>query len=221
MTTCFTILKMISRLNSLLTMILALVVGFMYFSCNKEMSTWLLVTGFTIPITFILLLTIICLTLPSIGRAIEDESGEILIISLLPTIIICTLTVGFSIIILSIAWIIYGAILFFPVASGPYPICSDGKDGKILVITGLIIVLLKMVFVFFPPLPATYYFNKIWMEQTETTITTWRTTRLNTNTIEMEGTANYDLEDDVRHEAVRGNKLVTGLHALSLWLMFQ
>ena len=57
------------------------------------------------------------------------------------------------------------------------------------------------------------------MEQTETTITSWRTTRL--NTIEMGGTANYDfVNSDVRHEAVHGNKLVTGLHALSLWLMF-
>ena len=144
--TCYTILKIISRLKSLVVMILALVVGFMFFSCNEVMSTWLLVTGFTAPIIFILFLIIICLALPGVISVMDGGSGEVRVISFIPSII-CTFIVGFSVIIFSIAWTIYGAVLFFPAASGPYPVCSDGKDGKVLVITGLTIVVLKMVFI--------------------------------------------------------------------------
>ena len=37
----------------------------------------------------------------------------------------------------------------------------------------------------------------------------------------MGGVGNHDLIDDVPQEAVQENKLVAGLHALSLYLMFQ
>ena len=87
MKTCFTILKMVKRLESLLVMILALVVGFMFFSCNEVMSTWLLVTGFTAPAIFILGLIIFCLALPGFIQASEGGSDESLLISFLPSLI--------------------------------------------------------------------------------------------------------------------------------------
>ena len=118
--TCYTILKIISRLKSLVVMILALVVGFMFFSCNEVMSTWLLVTGFTAPIIFILFLIIICLALPGVISVMDGGSGEVRVISFIPSII-CTFIVGFSVIIFSIAWTIYGAVLFFPAASAQVP----------------------------------------------------------------------------------------------------
>ena len=221
MKTCFTILKMVKRLESLLVMILALVVGFMFFSCNEVMSTWLLVTGFTAPAIFILGLIIFCLALPGFIQASEGGSDESLLISFLPSLI-CSFIVVLSVIIFNIAWTIYGAVLFFPATTGPYPTCSDGKDGKVLVITGVIIVALKMFFIFFPTIPA---LTRSRFERTrpdawaKTNTITWRTRKL--NNIEMRDVGNHDTVDDVPQEAVQENKLVAGLHALSLYLMFQ
>jgi hypothetical protein len=127
----FSILHVVSRLVSFATMVLALVVGFIYSSCNKEMSTWLLVYGFMTPIIAILLLIIICLALPGMVLAAEDRSDEVVLMSLCPFICCAVITV-ISIIIFVFAWIIYGAVMFFPAASGPYPICLNGNDGKVL-----------------------------------------------------------------------------------------
>ena len=129
-------------------LILALVVGFMFLDCNKEMSTWLLVYVFMAPIMFILAIMIIfgC-ALPSIFLAMREGSEEDLIMSLLPCIN-STIIVGLGIIIFYVAWTIYGAVLFFPVASGPYTICNDDKDGKVLVISGTIIVAFEIIFCF-------------------------------------------------------------------------
>ena len=131
-------------------LILALVVGFMYMflDCNKEMSTWLLVYAFMAPIMFILAIMIIfgC-ALPSIFLAMREESEVDLIISLL-SCINSTIIVGVGIIIFHVAWTIYGAVLFFPVASGPCTICNDDKDGKVLVISGTIIVAFEIIFCF-------------------------------------------------------------------------
>merc|ERR1712013_462310 len=82
--------------------------------------------------------------LPSIFLAMEEES-ERKIISLLPCIIFSGI-VGFGSLIFNIAWTIYGAVLFFPVSSGPYTTGNDAKDGKVLVITGTIIVAFKIIF---------------------------------------------------------------------------
>ena len=191
----------------------------MFFSCNEVMSTWLLVTGFTAPAIFILGLIIFCLALPGFMQAAEGGSEEVLICSFLPSLI-CSFIVVFSVIIFNIAWTIYGAVLFYPAATGPYPTCSDGKDGKVLVITGVIIVALKMFFIFFPTIPAlTRSRFERTRPDTKTNTTTWRTIRL--NNIEMGGVGNHDTVDDVPQEAVQENKLVAGLHALSLYLMFQ
>merc|ERR1712240_56591 len=109
------------------------------------MSTWLLVSGFMTPTIFILGMIIICCAMPSIFLTMRNRSDEAVIISLLPKIIIIFI-IGLSIIIFSIAWTIYGAVLFFPVVlSGPYPVCNDEKDGKVLVITGTIIVALNII----------------------------------------------------------------------------
>ena len=145
----FSILHVVSRLVSFATMVLALVMGFMYRSCNKDMSTWLLVYGFMTPIIASLLMIIICLALPGMVLAADDRSDEVVCISLCP-FICCTVITVISIIIFGFAWIIYGAVLFFPAASGPYPTCLNGNDGKVLVITGTIIVALRIVFCFFP-----------------------------------------------------------------------
>ena len=144
---CFLLLEIINRFLTLVMMILALVVGFMFVDCNKDMSTWLLVYGFMAPIMFILIIVIFCCALPSIFLAMKERSDEDVIISLLPCII-CTIIVGLGIIIFNIAWTIYGAVLFFPVASGPYTICNDDKDGKVLVISGTIIVAFEIIFCF-------------------------------------------------------------------------
>ena len=223
MKTCFSILKIISISKSLLVTILSLVIGFMFISCNANevMSTWLLVTGFTAPVLFIFFLIIISLALPSFIQALEEGDGALIIFSFtfLPTFI-CTLIVVFSVIIFNIAWTIYGVVLFFPAATGPYPTCNDGENGKVLVITGIIIVALKMVFIFLPTIPTLTTRERFKQKRLDidTTSITWRTRRF--NNIEMGGAANNDMVNDDPLE-VADNKLVTGLHALGLYLMFQ
>ena len=221
MKTCFSIFKNISILKSLLVTILSLVVGFMFISCNEMMSTWLLVTGFTAPVLFIFFLIIISLALPSFVQALEEGDGELIIFSFsfLPSFI-CTLIVVFSVIIFNIAWTVYGAVLFFPAATGPYPTCNDGEDGKVLVITGIIIVVLKIVFIFLPTIPTLTTRERFKQKKLDidTTSITWRTRRF--NNIEMGGAANNDMVNDVPLEAA-DNKLVAGLHALGLYLMLQ
>merc|ERR1712142_143810 len=146
---CFSFLQVINRFLSPAMKIMALVIGFLYIDCNEEMSTWLLVSGFMAQIIFILVMILICCcALLSIFLAMRSRSDEASIISLsLPSIIfdfIIRLTIIiFSI--FSITWTIYGAVLFFPVASGPYPICNDEKNGKVLVVTGTIIVAFKII----------------------------------------------------------------------------
>ena len=133
-------------------MILALVGGFMFVDCNKDMSTWLLVYGgFMAPMICILIMIIFNCALPSIFLAMKERSDKDIIISLLPCIIF-TIAVGLGIIFFNIASTIYGAVLFFPVTSGPYPVCSDNKDGKPLVVTGTIIVAFKIIFFFYQTL---------------------------------------------------------------------
>ena len=43
-----------------------------------------------------------------------------------------------------LGWIIYGAVLFFPKAGGPYPTCPDDQDGQFLVTTGITMVALRL-----------------------------------------------------------------------------
>lgn len=140
-----TIGNMLSRLITLGSMVAAIVVGLMYTECNKEMSTWLLVKGFMTPILVIVLLILFCLALPAALVAVGDGPTPAVACLLIPSVI------GFfGIIIFSIAWTIYGAVVFFPAASGPYPVCADGKDGMVIVITGTVIVALSFLFCCFP-----------------------------------------------------------------------
>ena len=121
---------------NVVSMVVAIVIGFLYSSCDKEMSTWLLVYGFMTPIIFILLLINLCLLLP--GLVLGP-------LYLVPSVIFIILF-GLGSIFLVFGWGIYGATLFFPVASGPYPVCENGNDGQVLVITGMVIVILQFVF---------------------------------------------------------------------------
>ena len=146
-------------LLALIMMILALVVGFIFDDCNKDMSTWLLVYGLMDPIICTLIMITIYFALPSISQAMKERrSGKDIVISLLPGIIF-TIIVVFGFIIFNIAWTIYGAFLFFPaVASGA--ICADGKDGKALVLTGTIIVSFKIIICLCQTLPMLTNVNK-------------------------------------------------------------
>ena len=145
---CFSILRFLGNLQSLTAMIVALVVGFMYFSCNQKMSTWLLVTGFICPTIFILGTIINCFPVKDILRA--EKLGEVVNNALLPAVFICTY-IGVSI--FFIAWTIYGAVLFFTLTTGPYPACRDGEDNiKALLITSIIIIISRLSFCFAPPL---------------------------------------------------------------------
>jgi len=140
-----TIGNMLSRLITLGSMVAAIVVGLMFSQCNKEMSTWLLVKGFMTPILVIVMLVLFCLALPAALVAVGDGPTPAVACLLIPSVI------GFfGIIIFSIAWTIYGAVVFFPAASGPYPECADGKDGMVLVVTGTVIVALSFLFCCFP-----------------------------------------------------------------------
>ena len=154
---CFSILRFLGILQSLTTMIVALVVGFMYFSCNQKISTWLLVTGFICPTIFILGTIINCFPVKDILKA--EKVGEVVNNALLPAVFIFTY-IGVSI--FFIAWTIYGAVLFFPLTTGPYPACRDGEDDvKVLVITSIIIIILKTIFLFCPSF-ITIIVIKVW-----------------------------------------------------------
>ena len=95
---------------------------------------WLALCSSPVPRWYLPDLIILCLALPGFMQAAEGGSEEVLICSFLPSLI-CSFIVVFSVIIFNIAWTIYGAVLFFPAATGPYPTCSDGKDAKVLAIT--------------------------------------------------------------------------------------
>ena len=99
---CFIV---INKLTSLALQILALVVGYVYVDCNREMSIWLLVSGFmTLGLSFSLFLSMT-------GRRRMSESFLI--------------DIG----IISIVWnIVYASALFFPVAAGPYPVHSYSQS---------------------------------------------------------------------------------------------
>ena len=142
----FYVLNCLSRLVSLASMVAAIVVGLMYSSCNKEMSTWLIVYGFMTPIILILMLIIFCFALP--GMFIASEKGPYAAAGLI--LLIPSVLGIIGIIIFVVSWIIYGAVLFFPAASGPFPACPNGKEGQVLVLTGTIIVAFRLAFIFFP-----------------------------------------------------------------------
>ena len=162
MNKCFSYLQVLGLLLSLATMILALVVGFMYFSCNQKMSTWLLVTGFMYPTIFVYGTVINCFSLKDIFKA--EESDE-LVKSLLRPAFICTFCTYIGVSIFFIAWTIYGAIMFFPIISGPYEDCSVGEDDvKVLVITSFFIIILKTIFLFCPSVITLIIF-KVWKLQ--------------------------------------------------------
>ena len=114
---------------------LGLVVGFTFRSCDETLSNWLIVYGFMCPITFCLLLFLFCCALACM---IMNYTNLVLKIGVLFIIILSSMFL----------WIIYGAILFLPFAIGPYPTCPDGKDGRFIVITGNIIIILCFIFTF-------------------------------------------------------------------------
>merc|ERR1712142_524614 len=204
-------LQVINKLMSLAMMILALVVGFMYFSCNKALSTWLLVYGFMTPIILIISMIILCCALPGIFLAMEQGSNEVVIYSILSSII-CTIIVGLSIIIFCIGWTIYGAVLFFPVTSDHSHVCTDGKDAKVLVITGTIIVALNIIFCFCPALP----------NLSSTRTSTWRSRRrdsIDLGNIEVAEKRDTGIDNDVQR--LHDNALVAGLEARRRSLMFR
>ena len=121
------------------SMVSALVVGFIYSSCHTEMYTWLHVYGWTMAIHII-----IHLVLPPI-EAIEEEGKTKALIILLQSSIIFMNIFQLFIVIFVFGWIIYGAVLFFPAASCPYPSCTDGQDGKVPILTGTVLVVLYFV----------------------------------------------------------------------------
>merc|ERR1712142_305916 len=203
-------LQVINKLMSLAMMILALVVGFMYFSCNKALSTWLLVYGFMTPIILIISMIILCCALPGIFLAMEQGYDEFFIFSVFSSII-CTIIMGLGIIIFCIAWTIYGAVLFFPVTSDPSPVCTDGENAKVLVITGTIIVALNIIFCFCPALP----------NVSSTRTSTWRARRresVDLGNIEVGEKEDTGRGNDVPR--VHNHALVSVLEALRLNMMF-
>jgi len=123
------------------SMIAAVVVGLMFQNCDKEMSTWLLVRGFMTPVVGCLVLVLVCLAIPALVVAAGDGPGLAIFCLLVPTVLGVL-----GIIIFAFGWTIYGAVIFFPAAPGPYPECEDGKDRMILVITGTIVVAISFVF---------------------------------------------------------------------------
>jgi len=123
------------------SMIAAVVVGLMFQNCDKEMSTWLLVRGFMTPVVGCLVLVLVCLAIPALVVAAGDGPGLAIFCLLVPTVLGVL-----GIIIFAFGWTIYGAVIFFPAAPGPYPECEDGKDRMILVITGTIVVATSFVF---------------------------------------------------------------------------
>ena len=196
----------------------------MFVDCNKDMSTWLLVYGgFMAPMICILIMIIFNCALPSIFLAMKERSDKDIIISLLPCIIF-TIAVGLGIIIFNIASTIYGAVLFFPVTSGPYPVCSDNKDGKPLVVTGTIIVAFKIIFCFFQILIMPTNVNTERSSSGSVHITNWsnrmESLELQTMNIGIDVEQDPGRVDDVPGDPVHEHKLVTFLKALGRNLMF-
>ena len=114
------VLAVINRFLTLVMIVFALVVGFIFGNCNEDMSsmsTWLLVYGFMEPLLCILNMIISRCALPSIFLAMEEES-ERKIISLLPCIIFSGI-VGFGSLIFNIAWTI--SVQFFSSPSHQVP----------------------------------------------------------------------------------------------------
>merc|ERR1719228_1485757 len=93
------------------------------------------------PIVGCLILVLVCLAIPALVVATGDGPDLAIFCLLVPTVLGVL-----GIIIFAFAWTIYGAVIFFPAAPGPYPECEDGKDRMILVITGTIIVAISFVF---------------------------------------------------------------------------
>ena len=137
--TISTIVLKLSVLAYTASMVSALVVG-IYNSCHTVMYTWLLVYGLTTAI-----LIIIGIVLPPIEEIKEENMNKARIICLQCSIIFINIIQVFINIFL-FSWIIYGAVLFFPAASsGPFPTCTDGQEGKVIVITGTVLVVLHCV----------------------------------------------------------------------------
>lgn len=150
------VFSLVIWLIKLTVMVVAVVVGLLYRDCNKEMGDWLIIQGFMIPIVILLVMAhILCL----------------------PCMVLCCFIPFFlgmiGIIIFVLAWPIYGAVTFFPAASGPYPACPDGKDGMVLVITGVTIVAISFVFCCFPGFSVRRIEN--WTDEEENYSFSWTT----------------------------------------------
>ena len=115
----------INKFTSFIMMILAFIVSYNYFNCNREMSILLLFSG---------LLTLgMFLSIAGVTRRLLNPH-----------------LIGIGI--FGIAWNIYAAVLFLPVVGGPHPVCNDDKDmdGKVLVISGTIILAFRVFFCLIP-----------------------------------------------------------------------
>ena len=136
----------INKLLSLAMMILSLLVGFVYVDCQREMSVCLLVSGF---------LTL-CVFLEMTGGMTRLFRSSLIGIS-----------------IFSIVWNIYAAVLFMPVAAGPYPVCNNDEhvDAKGLIITGNVILGFRILFGLIPAILHTmylYWAKLDWYEEVDT-----------------------------------------------------
>ena len=131
---CYSIVANILNFAILVT---SLVVGFMYLPCdNKQMSTWLLVNGFMVIVIWMVLISMLINTMACM--VISDGFSAAACCGSL--VFLVTLAFhGFM-----LGWIIYGAVLFFPKAGGPYPTCPDDQDGQVLVTTGITMVALRL-----------------------------------------------------------------------------
>ena len=197
----------------IIMMILALVIGFMFDDCKKDMSTCLLVYGFIDLIMCTLFMIIFYRALVQCCATIEKRSYD--------NIIIIILWHGY--IIFNIAWTIYGAFLFLPAVASD-PICSNDKDGKVLVVTGTIIVAFKIIFCFFQILIMPTNVNVEKSSSGSVHITNWsnrmESLELQAMNIGIDVEQDPGRVDDVPGDPVHENKLVTILKALGRNLMF-
>ena len=148
-------LNVISSIVTFITTFLALVVAFVYRSCDETLSNWLLVYGLMCPIIFSLIIFLICLATPCMILAFSSDDNtwtddnDDVPVSAFP-IICCFFLIIIIVLSLMFGWTVYGAVLFLPIASGPYPNCPDGQDGRVLVITGTVIIILRFAFTLCP-----------------------------------------------------------------------
>ena len=122
----------------------AIVIGFLFISCNSSLSTWLLIYGFMMSFIFIAIL--IC-TIPCLYRILFKATSDYGSSSLL---LIPAILALIMIIIFQFCWTIYGAVIFFPAVSGPYLTCQNSNDVRILIYSGTIIVIHSCIICWFP-----------------------------------------------------------------------